>query len=266
MILTQAGIGTNSPTGPFSIATTPNNLTIFVYSAPAANGLPAFAPFTDINPAKIVVNGVTFTNVTLTSVPDTNGDGVPEASFVINRSLLNLVSGTTISFTIQGTTNAGTVFIARAASVAITTASGGGGAGGGGGLVGTTAATILTPPLFTGTDYGLASPPVSTLERLTSYQALPVTIAFQQFLPKPGFLAREEVALHPSKGKTAHQAPVGTVLNVAAIGHSENKYAKYPTLLKKVFTRGKFKVGQSITFTHKVKVIPRAEQTQTFSS
>ena len=269
VILAAAGIGTNSPTGPYTIATAPpNNLTIFIYSTPAANGLPAFAPVTDIaSPATLLINGVTYTNVTITSVPDSNGDGVPDASITIDRSLLNLVAGTTITFSIRGTTVAGTVFIARATSVAVTTGGGGGGGGGGGTAIGTpTASSILAPPIFTGNDFGLPSPPVSSLERLASYQPLPVTIAFQQFQSQPGFLARQEVALHPSKAKGAHQQARGTILNVAAIGKSENKYSKKNTLPHAVLSKTKFQYGKSITFTHKVKVIPRSAQKQTFSA
>ena len=36
------------------------------------------------------------------------------------------------------------------------------------------------------------------------------------------------------------------------------------TLPHGVFTRDKFKHGKTNTFTHKVKVIPRSEQTETF--
>ena len=264
VILTQAGIGVNTPTGPYSIATAPNNLTIYLYSAPAANGNPAFAPATDpTSPTTLTINGVSFTNVTLTPITDSNGDGVQDASFVINRSLLNLVSGSTISFIIQGKTNAGTVFVAKAAVVNVNGGSGGGGAGGGGGISGPSAATILASPIFTGNFAGLPYPPVSTLSTLISYQPLPVNIAYNQYLPAPGFLARNQVYHHPGKG-SSHQAPVGTIEQVSAIRRSINLYAAKNTLGHEVFTKSKFTYGKKVTFTHKVKVIPAVEQTETF--
>jgi hypothetical protein len=149
--------------------------------------------------------------------------------------------------------------------------SGGGGTPGGGSSTGTAAFAplpfdILTPPIFTGDNAGLAFPPIDSLQHLASYAPLPVTIAFQQFRPAPGFLARQEVAHNPSEKNGAHQAPRGTILNVVDIAHSENRYTKVFTFPKVVFRRGKFRQGQTITFTHKVKVIPTADQTQRLTS
>ena len=126
------------------------------------------------------------------------------------------------------------------------------------------AASVLAPPVFNGDMAGLPYPPVSSLEHLDSYQPLPVQLAYEQYLPAPGFLAREQVYHHPSQNSEAHQAPAGTILNVRAIGHSENRYSKVNTLLQKVFDRGKFKIGKATTYTHKVKVIPRSEQTESY--
>ena len=270
VILNNAGIGTNSPTGPFTISATAP-LTIFIFSAPAgANGSPAFDPATDItSPATLTINGVTFTNVAITPAPTTADPN--EVRFTLTTAQvaqLNLVVSTTpITFTIQGKTNATppVTWIARASNNVIV--SGGGGAAGGGAAAAGGAATapvLLTPPIFTGDLAGLPFPAVSTLSTLISYQPLPVQLAFQQFLPAPGFLAREEVALHPSKKSGAHQAPAGTVLNVGPIARSENRYSRHPTLTQKVFTRGKFKVGKATTFTHKVRVIPASQQTESF--
>jgi hypothetical protein len=264
VILTQAGVGTDSRTGPFSIATTPNNLTIYVYSAPATNNLPAFAPFTDINQTSIKINGIAFpTLANFSSVPDPSGGSVPGASFVINRSLLNLVAGTTIPFTISGTTTTGTPFVATA-TVTITgggNSGGGGGAGAGASIATIISAAALQPTTYNGPYGGQPIPPLSSLEHLDSYAPIPATIAYQQFVSQPGFLAREESYLHPGRGKV-HQAPAGTELNVAPIGHSENRFAKKQTLPHGAFTRGKFKYGKTLTFTHKVKVIPTNLQTE----
>jgi FG-GAP repeat len=263
-----AGIGVNSKTGPYSIPAT-GALTIYLFSTAAApNGAPAFDPSTEItSPVTLTINGVVYQNVVLTPSPSATDPG--EVKFTLTAAQvaqLNLVVSTTpISFTIQGKTNVPipVVFVGRAVND-VTVTGGGGGGGGGASLVGPTAATILTPPIFTGDLAGLPYPAVSTLSHLISYQPLPVQLAYEQFLPAPGFEAREEVYHHPTKGKTAHQAPAGTVLNVGPIGHSENKYAKYNSLIKKVFTRGKFKVGKTTTFTHKNRVIPAAEQTETY--
>ena len=273
MAVIPAGIGTNSPTGPYTIPST-GALTIFLFSAAAgANGSPAFDPLTEItSPVTLTINGVVFPNITLTPSPSATDPG--EVKFTLTAAdvlKLNLVASTTpISFTIKGKTNVPipVVFVGRAVNDVTVTGGGGGGGGGGSGVVqhrrirARTAATILPPPIFTGDLQGQAFPPVASLEHLASYQPLPVQLAYQQFLPDPGFRAREEVYHHPSKGKTAHQAPAGTVLNVGPIAHSENKYDKYNSLIKKVFTRGKFKVGKTTTFTHKVKVIPTSSQTE----
>ena len=265
MIVTSAGVNANSATGPYTLPLTANTTTFYLFSS---TGTPAFNPATDVtSPATIRINGVTLTGVVLTPVNNVNFPG--EVRFTLTQAqlaTLGLVASTTpITISIQGRTTAGAVFIARAQNVTVTSGAGGGG-GGSGGVGATTrnATTILASPIFTGIEAGLANPPVSALEHLTSYQPLPVTIAYQQFQVQPGFLAREEVYHHPSKKSGVHQAPAGTVANVAAIGHSEDKYAKKLTLAHSVFTRSKFKQGKAITFTHKVKVIPRSEQTQTF--
>ena len=120
------------------------------------------------------------------------------------------------------------------------------------------------PIVFTGINAGLPSPPISTLSHLDSYAPLPVQIAEQQFRAQPGFITREDVYHNPGKKGNVHQAPAGTVLNVAGIGHSEDKYAKKNTLAHGVFTRGKTRVGKKTTFTHKSKVIPTNLQTETY--
>jgi len=138
--------------------------------------------------------------------------------------------------------------------------------GGGGGPTGQftfTALSLPTPPIFTGDNAGLPYPTASSLSHLTSYRPLPVQLAYDQFLPTPGFRAREEAYHHPGRGQS-HQAPRGSILNVAAIGKSENKYAGKQTYPGHVFRTGRLHHGETITFTHPQKVIPRNEQTQTF--
>ena len=192
---------------------------------------------------------------------------------VDNDSVPDLFFGAPFSTLLDPFTKSATRISAGATYVVqgglIGTSSGGGGGGGGGG--GSTSAVVpsafglLTPRIFTGDNAGLPYPPVSSLEHLGSYQPLPVQIAYQQYQVQPGFLAREELYHHPGRSrKNVHQFPAGTILNVAAIGHSENKYSKVNTLRPGIFTRGKLKLGKAVTFTHKGKVIPRSQQTQTF--
>ncbi len=126
-----------------------------------------------------------------------------------------------------------------------------------------TAASLLVVPTFNGDNAGLVFPTATSLSHLSSYRPLPVQLAYDQFLPNQGFRARQEVYHNPGRGQ-AHQAPAGSVLNVAAIHYSENRFARRNLIPHGVLVADKFRHGQSITFTHNVKVIPRAEQTQTF--
>ena len=123
---------------------------------------------------------------------------------------------------------------------------------------------IQASPIFTGINAGQPYPTLTSLSHLDSYKPLPVQLAYQQFRPAQGFAAREAVYHNGGKGK-AHQAPAGTILGVPQLGRrGMDKYNKVNTLPHGVFTRSKFQVGKATTFTHKVKVIPRNEQTQTF--
>ena len=112
---------------------------------------------------------------------------------------------------------------------------------------------------FSGAYNGELVPDVRTLEHLNSYAPLPAAIAYNQFLARPGFRARQELFDNPGKNRDKlRQAPAGTSFN--------DRFSRVNTLPHKVFTRGKFKKGQSITFTHKKKVIPRNRQTDTYTS
>lgn len=266
VILTQAGIGANNPNGPYTIPAT-GALTIYIFAAPAgSNGSPAFDPSMDVaTPATLKVNGVTYKNVALTATNSTLYPGEVKFTLTANEvAQLSLLPSTTpITFTVQGKTKVGTVFIAQAMNNVVVT-SAGGAAGGGAGISGPTISQILAPPIFTGDLAGLPYPPISSLERKSSYQPLPVELAFAQFQTAPGFLAREQVYHHPSQNKHAHQAPAGTNLNVAAIGHSAARVLRVNTLPHKVFSRGKFKIDRVTTYTHKQLVIPRSGQSQTY--
>ena len=255
--------------------------TAYYIPAPAT----AQAAYTGLQPLSTVAAGTLGTNGAIQYTdPETSGEGL--GTSVSLGSITNSFQG--------GTNGAFDVFIGapnynlvnpsslaqisrQAAGIAfaiqggVTTGTGGGtppppppggGGGGGGTTTGTTSlftatnASILAPPIFTGLNAGLAVPPLSSLSHLSSYQPLPVQVAYQQFRAQPGFLDRQNIYHNPAQGATSHQAPAGTVLNVAFIHYSEDKYAKVYTLPHSVFTRGKYHYGKAITFTHPTRVVP----------
>ena len=255
--------GTNPP---FAISSNGNNpLTFYVESTLATPTQPAFAPFTQIAQNQpIYINGVQVTISNFSSVNDINGDGVPEASFTVPRSSFTLPAGTSVSFLIAGSTTGNLPFVGSAVA-AVGGNSGGGGGGGGGGT--TTqfslplSSALFAPRTFFGTTGGELVPAVQTLEHLNSYQPLPAAVAYNQFLAAPGFKVREAHIYGPNGRKrhpTVHEFPAGTAFR--------DKYYDFHSLPHKVFTRGKFKKGESITFTHPVRVIPRNRQTDTYKS
>ncbi len=172
---------------------------------------------------------------------------------LLNPSLTTQISrqAAGIAFAIEGGVTVGSGSTTTGGGTGTTT-----GTTGNATLISPTAFGILAPPVFTGINGGLASPPLSSLSHLSSYQPLPVQLAFQQFRAAPGFGARINLYHNPDEGSTAHQAAAGTVLNVAFVHYSEDKYAKKETLPHNVFTRGKFHYGKAITFTHHIKVVP----------
>ncbi len=188
-----------------------------------------------------------------------DSDAVPDLFFgAPYSSLLNPVNLLTTT-----RSRAGVAYIFESGLNGSTTGGGGNPTSpGSGGFTNLTANAfgLLTPVVFTGDNYGLPYPAVSSLEHLNSYAPLPVQLAYNQFLPLPGYRTREEVYHHPDKKGNVHQFPAGTALNVAGIGHSEAKVLRVHTLSSHIFDRGKTRVGRATSYTHKVKVIPRSEQ------
>ena len=194
-------------------------------------------------------------NVLSTTV---DGDAIPDLFFGAPfSSLLNPVNLLTTTRNM-----AGAAYIFESGLKGSTTGGGGGTSPVSGAFTSLAANAfgLLTPVVFTGDNYGLPYPAVSSLEHLNSYAPLPVQIAYNQFLPLPGYRTREEVYHHPGKKGNVHQFPAGTNFNVAAIGHSEAKVLRVHTLSSHIFDRGKTKIGRETTYTHKVKVIPRSQQ------
>ncbi len=102
------------------------------------------------------------------------------------------------------------------------------------------------------------------MNTLSSYQPIPVQLAYQQFLPAPGFNARLYVAAHPNQRGGAHQYAAGTQRFVPRLRGSESPYLRHNYLSQHVRDRGKLPIGRTVHFTHKLKVIPTTAQSTTF--
>jgi len=257
----------NRLTGTFSlgmVATAPFNGTQFSVVNP--NNDPAIT-VAGLGTSVSARNPLLLPSTTLTTL---DGDSVPDIFLGAPYSSFNNPSGsttTTTSRTLNGVVFAieGALIGGQGTTTNPTTPTTPGGGGGSFARTTPTAAEFLASPIFTGLNAGLPFPPVGSLEHLQSYKPLPVQIALEQYLPAQGFRAREEVYHHPGRGD-AHQAPRGTFLGVSAIHNSSPPVLRVHTLSQHVFDRGKFKHGQTITFTHKGRVIPRSEQTERLTS
>jgi hypothetical protein len=252
-ITTQIGVGVPiSTTGVFSVNGAAATLNIFVFSNATIS--PPFAPVTQILKGSIKVNGVAFPNAIIAQDPvDENKDGIPDAIITISPvSALNLTT-TTTTLTITGLTNP------TGANANKTW--------------GGTASILVTgvaPPFVPGTSTAVVSaavaiptsfspqfgpdhfvPPVAALSAY-SYKAIPLNVAYNQYLPPNGFRQRIQQYFFPKK--IEHQFG----------SRKEFSGDRTSTLGRAVFTRGKFKPGKTISFTHEVPVIPVQEQHQTF--
>jgi hypothetical protein len=245
-ITTQIGVG--QPFGPFVVnATTPTTLQIYVFSNNTIT--PAFAPFTDINPKTVVVNGVPFPNATIALDPnDENGDGIPDAIITVSpRSAIGLTSSTR-SLTISGLTlSTAPQPNARWTGTAAITVTG---AGGGGSVTATTLAVpvgLIKPteytPHFGPTQF---TPGISALSAY-DYKAIPIRKALQQYLPPRDFRMRILNYFYPSQFHfQAKRAGTGTF-----------------TLPQNIFDTSRFHGrSMSITFTHRPIVVPTQRQTE----
>jgi hypothetical protein len=254
-ITTQIGVGVPiSTTGVFTVNGAAATLNIFVFSNATIS--PPFAPVTQILPGSIKVNGIAFPNATIAQDPvDENKDGIPDAIITIAPvAALNLTTATT-SLTITGLT--------RPTGANANKTWGG------------TASILVTgvaPPFVPGTTTGIVSsavplvtttflahfgpdqyvPPVAALSAYNTYKPIPLGVAYNQYLPPVGFRGRIKQYFFP----TSHVDQFGS--------RKELSGARTSTLGRAVFTRGKFKPGKTISFTHELPVIPVQEQHQTF--
>ncbi len=241
-------IGVGAPFGPFTInATTPAALQIYVFSN--ATVTPVFAPVTDINPASIVVNGVSYPNATIAQDPvDENGDGIPDAIVTITpRSNLGLTAGTR-TITISGTTFASgstpVESFSGSATVQVTGSSGGVVVSGVPGQIPTNEGFGALPQ-----NGSSLVPSISSLSQL-AWRPLPIKVAYQQFQLPTGFGARIYDYFHPNK---VHQQ-LGS-------GHRSSARGIF-TLGNRVFTRDPIHAGKHTTYTHSQLVVPAYLQTE----
>lgn len=198
-IQTQIGVG--QPFAPFIInASNPAALSIYVFSNNTIS--PPFQPVTQIDPTTIVVNGVPYANATIATDPvDENKDGIPDAIITITpRSRMNLQT-TSTTLTITGKTLASSPQGGKSFSgTAPITVSGGvtppinvitGGASAI--QVGAIIPTSFTPHFGA----GVFVPPISALSAY-DYKPVPFSVAYQQYVPNPGFALRMKEFQHPT--------------------------------------------------------------------
>ncbi len=243
-IVTQIGVG--QAFGPFSInATTPANLPIYVFSTTSSSPA-SFMPVTDINPATVKVNGISFTGATIAAAPQADWiNNIPTAIVTINpRSALRLPNGVN-TITITGQMNANSPLFGQTwtgtASVTVT-----------GGSV--TPIISLLAGLPTGPNllinflspYGANqyTPSLTSLSAF-NYQPIPVSVALQQFLPPQGFRQRVYSFNHP--GKTVGPYLISRGQHTGRGGRAQG----ITTLSSKVFDRSRFHATANYNYTHK---------------
>ncbi len=240
-IVTTIGVGTPDP--PVNItATTPAALPIFVFGSTSTT--PSFMPVTDINPASVTVNGVTFNNPTFAQDPNTNNylNGIPDAIITISpRSALALPNGLD-TITISGTTLASSPFGVETWTGTATVDGYGRHCrtrrrGVAGVPCGPNLQTVLIPT------YGANqfTPSLTALSAL-NYQPIPVSVALAQFLPPQGFRQRIYSFNHPGK-------KVGPFLT--SRGQNKGRASGINTLSSKVFNRSRFHATKNYNYTHK---------------
>ncbi len=96
-------------------------------------------------------------------------------------------------------------------------------------------------------------PTIAALSQYDSYQPLPETIAYAQFLPNSGWLLRMEIF----SGKISAKNPNVQRRLKTLPGHTNSGVS---TLNPRVFDRDTYHAAKVIKFTHKVTVIPRNRQ------
>jgi hypothetical protein len=257
-----------------------NSLLITVFSSNIVS--PVYNPNTDINPASLVIivggHYVYFSNLTgatFTQIPSQNGNGIPFARITIPASQLSKLGLTTTSrgfgLTLVGQSpNTSpnfpkqTVGIVGSGGVIGGGGTGGGGGGGGGGGSSTSitgALGIITPTTFIpqfGPDNFV--PTLADFSAL-DYKAIPLSVAVKQYLPALGFGARTQAFFHPNQARaiTRNGAATGLAFQKNKLHLNIAVNSRVPT---RAFTINNFNTTKTVTFTHKVRVVPVQRQTQ----
>jgi hypothetical protein len=107
-------------------------------------------------------------------------------------------------------------------------------------------------------------PPVNVLSQYGGYKPIPLGVAYNQFLPPQPFRERIKQYFFPKSqekltGFNSTQNLFGDKFTSESRAHSTF------TLKSGVFTRGKFKAGKTISFTHPSLVIPTTRQHETYT-
>ena len=247
-IVTQIGVG--SAFAPFSIsATTPTTLQIFVFGVPATATVPEFAPVTDIDPTTVKVNGIAFPNATLVADPTVANhlNGIVDAIITISpRASLALPSGSQ-KFTISGLTLATApqpLFTwTGTATITVTGGTGGGGSGSSGaGVAAPATGPVLETQFVSPFGANQFTPSLSALSAL-NYQAIPLSVALNEYLPPVGFRTRLYSFNHPNRKIQANR------------GQNQGRASGINTLSSKVYSRDVFHPTKIYTFTHKTAKI-----------
>jgi hypothetical protein len=108
--------------------------------------------------------------------------------------------------------------------------------------------TVITPQF--GPDKYV--PTIAALSAFNSYKPIPLKVALNQYLPPQGFRQRITQYFFPKK----YVDQFGS--------RKSDSWARTSTLAQDVFSRGRFKAGKTISFTHPVPVVPIQLQHQTF--
>ncbi len=249
-------IGVDRPFGPFNIsATTPNNISIYVFGTTTSSGQ-VFRPVTDINPnAPVIINSTSYPNATL--IPDPNQadwvNGIQDAILVVSpRSALNLTNGTqtmTVSGSMLSTSPLAGLTWKGSATVNVT---------GGGTPTPTPSPTVFAVPAagpVTSTTYNSpfgAGQFVPTLAQLSAYNyaPMPLSVAMQQYQPPPGFNERMYAFNHRGqhlKNYLHLRGPQATGIFME----------RQPRLMINwhVYDRSRFHPGKQLTYTHQAPKI-----------
>ncbi len=218
-------IGVDKVQPPFVVnPTTPADMKVFILSRNSNTA--GFNPYATIDPNTITVNGVPLPDPsTWKQEPDIDGDGIPDASFTIPKSVLNLTTSTR-TLTVNARTLSSSPFPNRRyqGTANITVSSGGG--GGGGGLPGNFVAfngafpnTNQAVPRF-----GEQMLPQPLALNQLHWKPLSYRQAYRQFVPQGAFGFRYRNFYHKD---AQMQRPKGRTI----------------ALERNVFTRGRFKPG-----------------------